>query len=62
MEFIGLAVLIFASYIYFLPAVLGWKKQNRVAILALNALLGWTLIGWVAALVWALTKDQKGVC
>jgi len=28
-----------------------------MAIGALNLFLGWSLIGWVAALVWALTKD-----
>ena len=25
----------------------------------LNLLLGWTLLGWVAALVWALTNEEK---
>ena len=27
-------------------------------LIALNILLGWTVIGWVVALVWALTKDN----
>ena len=46
---------------YLLPtilAVLG-EKTNWVAIAALNVLLGWTFLGWVVALVWALTKDRK---
>lgn len=29
--------------------------QNTNAICALNVLLGWTFLGWVVALVWALT-------
>jgi hypothetical protein len=29
------------------------------AIFALNLLLGWTLIGWVVALVWAGLGTQK---
>jgi hypothetical protein len=29
-----------------------------VAIFALNLLLGWTLLGWFAALVWSLTAVQ----
>jgi len=28
-----------------------------LVLFALNLLLGWTVVGWVAALVWALTKD-----
>jgi hypothetical protein len=32
-------------------------KKNSTAIFALNVLLGWTLIGWVISLVWALTAD-----
>lgn len=43
--------------IYFIPTATGIKKRNAKAIFALNLFLGWTLIGWVAALVWALTKD-----
>jgi hypothetical protein len=45
--------------LYFLPTILGRRKRNRGAIFALNLILGWTLIGWVGALVWALTVDEK---
>lgn len=43
--------------IYFLPALCAVKKKNRTAIFVLNLLLGWTIIGWIAALVWASAKD-----
>lgn len=43
--------------VYFLPTFIGFRKQNGGAIFALNLLLGWTVLGWVAALVWAMTKD-----
>lgn len=33
-------------------------KSNHVAILVLNLLLGWTVIGWVIALVMACTSHQ----
>src|SRR5882757_4628229 len=33
------------------------NKRNVGAIFALNFLLGWTLVGWVVALVWALSHD-----
>jgi hypothetical protein len=34
------------------------KRANTGAIFALNLFLGWSLIGWVIALVWAL-KDEE---
>ena len=50
--------LIFVIGMYLIPTfVAGARKHhNTPAILALNLLLGWTLLGWVLALVWALTS------
>lgn len=47
-----------ALFVYFIPAsvALARSHHSTLAILALNLLLGWTFLGWVAALVWALTK------
>ncbi len=47
--------------IYFTPTIVGFirKKSNKMAILVLNFFLGWTLVGWVVALVWAVTKEEK---
>jgi hypothetical protein len=45
--------------LYFLPAIIGWRKENSIAISALNLFLGWTVIGWVIALVWALKEDPR---
>jgi Superinfection immunity protein len=57
----GLVVLLilFGVGIYFVPAIKAYqdRKTNKGAILALNIFLGWTLIGWVVALVWAFSKD-----
>ena len=46
---------------YFFPAIVAFarKKRNWGAIFALNLLAGWTFIGWIAALVWALTHDHE---
>ena len=38
---------------YLLPSFIAIPKRNAAAIFALNLLLGWTLLGWVVALVWA---------
>ena len=52
----GLLV-VFVIPLYFLPSILGRNKANRGAIFALNLLLGWTFVGWVVALVWAVSRD-----
>ncbi|MCX6786855.1 MAG: superinfection immunity protein [Candidatus Kaiserbacteria bacterium] len=43
--------------IYFLPGIIAERRGHpqRTAITTLNLFLGWTLIGWVIALVWAST-------
>ena len=48
------------SLFYFLPFAIAFKKQraNTGAIFALNLFLGWSLIGWVVALVWALKEER----
>lgn len=55
-------ILIFIlTALYFLPFLIGYNKKNAMAIFTLNLLLGWTLIGWVVALVWAVSKDKEDV-
>lgn len=46
--------------IYIVPSIVARQnnKRNIAAICALNIFLGWTLIGWVIALVWALMKEN----
>jgi predicted RNA-binding Zn-ribbon protein involved in translation (DUF1610 family) len=55
----GLFLVAFSLFIYFIPYIVAKqnKKQNSGAIGALNFFLGWTLVGWVVALVWAMSKD-----
>jgi Superinfection immunity protein/zinc-ribbon domain len=45
-------------FLYFVPTFVGKDKHNAGAIFALNLFLGWTLVGWVVALVWAISKDS----
>lgn len=44
--------------IYFLPSIIGYNKRNFSSILLLNFFLGWTLIGWVVAIVWAVSYEK----
>ena len=48
------------SLFYFLPVAIAFyrKRAYTGAIFALNLFLGWSLIGWVIALVWALKDEQ----
>ncbi|HYW05045.1 MAG TPA: superinfection immunity protein [Gammaproteobacteria bacterium] len=45
----------FAAYLS--PAIMAYVRhhQNEFAILLMNVLLGWTVLGWITALVWAAT-------
>jgi hypothetical protein len=60
---LGTALLIFFGVLgaYFLPTGLAsWRGHpSWLAIFALNALLGWTALGWILALVWSLTAVPK---
>jgi hypothetical protein len=49
----------FGFVMYFLPSILAFARHKRdtTAILLLNFFLGWTMIGWVVALVWAVKTD-----
>ena len=44
---------------YFLPTIIAIARSKRdtTSILLLNLFLGWTFIGWVIALVWAVKQD-----
>lgn len=47
-----------APALYLLPTFEAWKNQHSSlgALALLNVFLGWSLLGWVAALVWAFKK------
>lgn len=57
----SLTSLIVVTGIYLVPFYVaeGRKHRDMLAIFVLNLLLGWTFVGWVAALVWALTNQKK---
>ena len=47
--------------LYLIPGSVAYDRKHRDkwAIIVLNILLGWTFLGWVGALVWALTNPKK---
>ena len=58
---IALALGVWIAVAYFLPAaVAGLLRRERIrAILVLNLLLGWTVIGWIVAFVWAFVPVRE---
>lgn len=45
--------------IYFVPSCIGMHKKFGWSIFALNLLIGWTILGWVGALVWSIASPLK---
>lgn len=66
-ESVGMAVaflfFVWLVLFYFLPAVVAWKRyhHNTTAIAALTLFAGWTVLGWIGALIWALTAVREDV-
>ena len=46
--------------IYFIPAYVVWWRQKKAKwlIFLVNLFLGWTVIGWIGSLVWAVIPDS----
>lgn len=47
--------------VYLLPSLIAFSRghNNLVPIFLFNLVLGWTMIGWVLALVWSLTDNVR---
>lgn len=56
-----LRVVVICFALYFIPALVAFGNNHpqTSAIFALNLFLGWTLLGWVIALVWACVKSEE---
>lgn len=59
----GFSVFLVLLALYLLPSIIAVSRNNRncVALICLNVLLGWTLLGWVGALVWSLINPKETV-
>jgi hypothetical protein len=60
-EVVAFSAVVFIPAFYLLPTYEAWsrKHENLASIALLNLLLGWTLLGWVGALVWAFKRQPK---
>ena len=46
---------------YFLPTIIAVNRRHhqRTPIVLVNTLLGWTVIGWFVALIWAVSAIRR---
>jgi hypothetical protein len=58
----GILIIILAIGLYFLPGIVAHMRRhhNENSIVLLNLFLGWTVLGWLAALIWSASavKDD----
>jgi len=52
-------LIVIGLYFYFLPSIIARKTKYLNGILILNIFLGWTFLGWVAALIWAVSAPKE---
>jgi Superinfection immunity protein len=48
----------FSILLYFLPTIIGRHKADAMGIFLVNLLFGWTVIGWMIALIWACAAER----
>jgi len=48
-------------FLYFVPTMIAAMRSvnHGGAIMLINLLLGWTIIGWFAALIWAIVEKPE---
>ena len=54
-------IFIVVAIIYMFPTAIAYQRghQSQGGIAALNILLGWSLVGWVIALIWSCSAVSK---
>lgn len=54
-------MIIVGIIVYFIPTVvaLARARVNKGAIFCMNLFLGWSFIGWVVALIWAVKEPDN---
>ena len=59
-NFIALTFFVTAPALYLLPTYEAWKRKhpNLTAIALVNLFLGWSIVGWVIAVVWAFKNCE----
>jgi Superinfection immunity protein len=61
MDFLIIVIAILGGCFYFLPTVISSIRhsEHSSGIFWVNCLFGWTVLGWIAALIWAVTEKVE---
>lgn len=56
----GMILFLVALSLYFLPSIVARARNHRNCggVFILNLVFGWTLVGWVASLIWATYQEK----
>jgi hypothetical protein len=59
--FFAFLILVIGITIYLVPTIVARSRKhaNATSITVLNVLLGWSIVGWVVALVWAYSAQAE---
>jgi predicted membrane channel-forming protein YqfA (hemolysin III family) len=59
---VRVAFMVLGLAVYLIPTFIALKTQspNKKLAIIINVLLGWTVVGWVVALVFAINKKRIG--
>lgn len=59
---LGIGLVLFLLFVpYWLPTIIAFKRNHpsKGGILAVNFFFGWTFVGWIVPLVWALSDNSR---
>lgn len=61
MTALGFMLLILAGIFYFIPTAISKQRdtEHDGMIFFINLVFGWTVLGWIAALIWAIVEKPK---
>ena len=57
---IGMFLILVGGVIYFIPSIISKRNyySNFGDVFLLNLFLGWTIAGWIVALMWSLERKK----
>ena len=57
-------ILVISLSSYFLPTIVAAVRPAKrpAAIFTVNLVFGWTVIGWIATLIWAMSQPAQAQC
>jgi hypothetical protein len=58
---LSLVIILIGLVVYFAPTIAAQasKSKRTQGVFVVNLLLGWSVIGWIVALIWAVGSDKK---